>query len=263
MRSFFISLQSEFYKSRKTLAFWAAIILPLSICSAIAIGYYITDEVLKSKPTSMGLWLQYVGIALNVMGMLIMPFYVIFMAFSINNIEHRNDTWKTLFTQPLNKLAIYSAKYVYGVIVIFLCLFLFAGFTYVFGHLLELVRPAYKFSGYDPLLLLVKVYFKLFLSTLGILSIQFLLSLIWSDFLKPMGIGFVATILGFIMAGIGWKYAYINPYSHPALALRLTNSKKGGIADFPILTHDIWVGIIVAVAMFIIGYFIVSKKTIK
>lgn len=263
MRSFFISLQSEFYKSRKTLAFWAAILLPLAICGAIAAGYYFTDAILKTNPPPMMLWMQYIGIALNVMGMLIMPFYVIFMAFSINNIEHRNDTWKTLFTQPLNKLAIYSAKYIYGVVVVFLCLFLFAGFTYVFGHVLALIRPAYKFGGYDPLLLLSKVYFKLFLSTLGILSIQFILSLIWADFLKPMGVGFIATILGIIMAGVGWKYAYINPYSHPALALQLTNDKKGGITDFPILTHDIWVGLIVAIAMFIIGYFIVSKKTIK
>jgi hypothetical protein len=263
MRSFFISLQSEYYKSRKTLAFWAAIILPLAICGAIAIAYYFTDEVLKSNPAPMSLWMQYIGIALNVMGMLIMPFYVIFMAFSINNIEHRNDTWKTLFAQPLNKLAIYSAKYIYGVVVVFLCLFLFAGFTFVFAHLLELVRPAYKFNGFDPSLLLAKVYFKLFLSTLGILSIQFLFSLIWADFLKPMGIGFIATIMGIIMAGIGWKYAYINPYSHPALALQLTRGKKGSITDFPIFTHDIWVGIIVAIAMFIIGYFIVSRKTIK
>lgn len=265
MRSLYISLVSEFYKSRKTLAFWAAILLPVIICGLITFGFYSTSEkVLNLHYPPMVLWAQYSGAALGVMGMLIMPFYVIFMAFSVNNIEHKNDTWKTLFAQPLNKFSIYAAKYLYAVFLIFICLFLFASLTFAFGYLLQVLVPEYNFNQYNPSSILINSYTKLFLSSLGILSLQFILSLVWGDFLKPMGIGFVGTIMGIITASVGWKYAYLIPYSLPTLALRITKVKKGGDPlDFPIFTQEIYTSLIYAVVFFIIGYFIVTKKSIK
>ncbi|TCD12691.1 ABC transporter permease [Pedobacter frigidisoli] len=265
MRSLYISLVSEFYKSRKTLAFWAAILLPVIICGLITFGFYSTSEkVLNLHYPPMVLWAQYSGAALGVMGMLIMPFYVIFMAFSVNNIEHKNDTWKTLFAQPLNKFSIYAAKYLYAVFLIFICLFLFATLTYAFGYLLQVLVPEYNFNQYNPSSILINSYSKLFLSSLGILSLQFILSLVWGDFLKPMGIGFVGTIMGIITASVGWKYAYLIPYSLPTLALRITKVKKGGDPlDFPIFTQEIYTSLIYAAVFFLIGYFIVTKKSIK
>ena len=265
MRSIYISLVSEFYKSRKTLAFWAAILLPLIICGLITFGFYSSSEkVLKMNYPPMILWGQYSGAAIGVMGMLIMPFYVIFMAFSVNNIEHKNDTWKTLFAQPLNKFAIYAAKYLYAVFLIFVCLFLFAALTYAFGHLLQAIVPKYNFNQYDPSSILINSYTKLFLSSLGILSLQFIISLIWGDFLKPMGIGFVGTIMGIITANVGWKYAYLIPYSLPTLALKITKVKKGhDPLDFEIFSSEIWTSLAYATVLFVVGYFIVTKKSVK
>ncbi|GAA4207282.1 hypothetical protein GCM10022289_29460 [Pedobacter jeongneungensis] len=210
------------------------------------------------------LWGNYIGASLNVMGLLILPFYVIFMAFSVNNIEHKNDTWKMLFTQPLNKFSIYAAKYLYAVFLILICLFLFAFLTFAFGYLLQVLVPKYNFDQYNPTNILFSSYAKLFLSSLGILSLQFILSLLWADFLKPMGIGFVGTIMGIITANVGWKYAYLIPYSLPTLALRITKVKKGADPlNFPVFTQEIWTSLIYAGILFIIGYFIVTKKSIK
>lgn len=265
MRTLYISLISEYYKSRKTLAFWAAILLPVIICGLITFGFYNgRTEIIAAHNPPLILWGKYSGAALGVMGLLIMPFYVIFMAFSVNNIEHKNDTWKMLFAQPLNKFAIYAAKYLYAVFLIFLCLFLFATLTFAFAHLLQLLVPEYNFNQYNPLDILINSYAKLFLSSLGILSIQFILSLLWGDFLKPMGIGFVGTIMGIIGANVGWKYAYLIPYSLPSLALRITKVKKSGNPlDIPVFTQEIWTSLIYAAILFIIGYFIVTKKSIK
>ncbi len=265
MRSLYISLRSEFYKSRKTLAFWAAIILPLFICGSITLGYLNNSEkLLALHYPGMALWGQFIGISLNIMGVMILPFYVLFMAFSINNIEHRNDTWKTLFTQPLNKFSIYTAKYLYGVLLIFICLFLFAFLTLAFGYLLQVLVPQFTFRDYNPGNLLVRFYFKLFLSSIGILSVQFILSLIWGDFLKPMGVGFIGIIMGLIAANVNWKFAYLIPYSDPTLALRMTKSvKSASPPEFPIWTQEVWTSLAYGFALFIIGYFIVSKKNIK
>ncbi|RZL38550.1 MAG: ABC transporter permease [Pedobacter sp.] len=264
MRSLYISLTSEFYKSRKTLAFWAAIILPVLICGLIAFGFFSNSEdLVKRNYPGLVLWGHFSGAALNVMGMLILPFYIMFMAFSVNNIEHKNDTWKTLFSQPLNKFSIYAAKYLYAVFLLLICLVLFALLTVASGYLMQALVPKLAFNQYDPTLLLTKFYLKLFFASLGILSLQFIFSLIWSDFLKPMGIGFVGIIMGIITANVGWKYAYLIPYSDPTLALRITKAKDAKLESFPIFTQEIWVSLAYAAALFIIGYFILSKKNIK
>ena len=266
MKGFILSFRSEFFKSRKTLGFWAAVILPLLICLLLFVGFYTKSEHGAGMPP-MVLWIQFAGAILGIMGSLLLPMFVIFIAYSVNSIEHKADTWKSLFSLPISRLSVYAAKYFYALFLIFLCLALFVLFTIGFGNLLSLVKPELRFSDYHMEDTLAKLYFKLFLSSLGILSIQFLLSLLWSDFLKPMGIGFLATIIGVITASKGWEYCYLYPYSHPMLALKLLphNTSKGEEPQIIIdlFTKDILVGITISVLVFIGGYFIVLKKSVK
>jgi hypothetical protein len=265
MRSLYLSFFSEFYKSRKTLAFWAAIVLPLIICSLVAFGFYsLSKETISANFSPELYWYQLTRNTTGIMGMLILPFYVIFMAYSVNNIEHKNDTWKTIFTLPLNKLSIYSAKYLYSLFLIFLCLFLFCTLTYASGFVLQALESQFKFNQYSPIEMLSKVYLKLFLSVLGILSIQFIISLIWSDFLKPMGLGFIGVITGVILVVANWKYAKFFTYSQPMIALGTgKKSNKLMSADFTILTPEVITSLITAAVLFVVGYYIISKKTIK
>ena len=131
--------------------------------------------------------------------------------------------------------------------------------TIAFGYGLHLLNDGLKFNEFSPVEMLSKIYLKLFFSSLGILSVQFIISLIWGDFLKPMGIGFVGVIMGIIVASKGWKFAYLVPYSHPMLVLMAGKSKTE--TDF--LSKDIYTSLIYALVFFIIGYFIVSRKSVK
>ena len=149
---------------------------------------------------------------------------------------------------------------------------LFVLFTISFGNLLGILKPQLKFGDYSIAGLLAKLYFKLFLSSLGILSIQFLLSLLFRDFLKPMGIGFICAITGIILAGNNWQYAYLFPYSHPMLTIKtLTDGNhhnSAAPAGMPMITIDlftkeIFVSLAIAAVVFIAGYFIVLKKSVK
>ncbi|RWY52246.1 ABC transporter permease [Mucilaginibacter gilvus] len=266
MKGFILSFRSEFYKSRKTLGFWSSILLPLLICFFIAVGFYLKSERLAAL-SGMALWMQFAGLALGVMGSLLLPMFAIFLAYSVNSIEHKADTWKTLFSLPMSRWAIYSAKYFYAVFLLFTCMGLFALFTVIFGNLLSLLKPELKFDTYHLEIEIGEIYFKLFLSALGILSIQFLLSLLWSDFLKPMGIGFVCFILGVISVSTNWEYSYAFPYAHPMIALKsMMKPGKGGPAKefaIDIFTKDVFVSLGVAAVVFVLGYFIVRKKSVK
>jgi hypothetical protein len=269
MKGFILSFRSEFYKSRKTAGFWSAVILPLLLCLFLFVGFYHKSDQLAPFP-GMLLWQRFSGAILGVMGSLLLPMLIIFMAYSVNSLEHKADTWKSLFSLPLSKFSVYAAKYFYALFLLFLCLILFVAFTIGFGNLLGVIKPELKFKDYHMESTLVQIYFKLFLSSLGILSIQFLLSLLFRDFLKPMGIGFVATITGVILASNAWEYAYLFPYSHPMLVLQTLprNRPNAGVmqahpiaVDF--LTHEIFVSLAIAVVVFIAGYFIVLKKSVK
>lgn len=111
--------------------------------------------------------------------------------------------------------------------------------------------------------MLSQVYLKLFLAALGIFSIQFILSLVWADFLKPMGIGFVLTIIGIITWAVSWKYAYLIPYSSPSTVTSFKGIKNPMEGGFTIFSQEIWVSLGYALALFVVGYFIVAKKSIK
>jgi hypothetical protein len=250
------------------MGFWSAVLLPLLICLLLFVGFFNKSERLANMPGMM-VWLQFAGAILAVMGSLLLPMLIIFIAYSVNSIEHKADTWKSLFSLPIPKWSIYSAKYFYAFFLVFLCLALFVLFTLGFGNFLSTLKPELKFNEYHIEKVLTQIYFKLLLASLGILSIQFLLSLLFRDFLKPMGIGFIATIVGVIFANVDWKYAYLYPYSHPMLTIKglLKNQMNIG-GNMPqltvdIFTKDIYVSLSVAVVVFILGYFIVLKKSVK
>jgi len=264
MKGFILSLRSEFYKSRKTLGFWAAILLPFLLVLLTTIGYFVKSNDLKGVP-GMVSWLRFAGVPLNVMGTLLLPMYVIFITYSVNNIEHKADTWKTLFSLPIAKWSVYSAKFVYALLLVFITLMLFGLFTIGFGNLLGVLKPELKFAEYHMESILMQIYLKLFLSSLGIISIQFLFSLMWSDFLKPMGIGFILFIAGVVCAGGSWKYSYTIPYAHPLLAMKSLPRKPMSSADFKIelFTQEVLIALAVSAVVFVAGFYIVQKKSVK
>src|SRR3984885_7999356 len=128
MKGFILSFRSEFYKTRKTMAFWSAVLLPLLLCLLLFIGFFVKSDKLEHVP-GMILWLQFAGAILGIMGLLLLPMLIIFIAYSVNNVEHKADTWKTLFSLPISKLSVYGAKYFYAFFLVFICLALFVLFT--------------------------------------------------------------------------------------------------------------------------------------
>lgn len=263
MRSFVVSFRSEFYKSRKTAAFWGAILLPLIILGIITIAFYAKSEKF-AQFDGVVIWGQYISGVLGVMGILLMPIFVVFVAYSINNIEHRSHMWKSIFTLPLNRWGIYGAKFGFGISLMAMCLFLFATLLLLGGNALGMLKPdELKFHQYNFASESLQLHAKLFLSGLGIFAVQFLLSLIWADFLKPMGIGFLGCIVGIIAGNVNWEYAYLIPYAHPMLALKSMRPGPNATLDINVFSQEVYVGLTMAVVVFFLGYLVVAKKSVK
>jgi hypothetical protein len=263
MKNFTLSLQSEFFKSKNTLAFWGAIILPVFLCFLVfGVYFFKADDIIKNmkNPTPEVFWFEYFFIILGVMGSLLLPMYLIFMTYSVNNIEHKAETWKSLFSLPIPKFTVYASKALYCLILVFLTLLLFLGLSIGLGLLLGKLAPNYHLLDADLTKLfggLTKIYIKLFLSSLAIVAIQFLFSLIWADFMKPMGFGFVALITCIIL--LPWEYSYILPYSLPSKVLSMGSAGK----EIIIFNKEAFISIGYAVAFFIFGYFVITKRSVK
>ncbi len=262
MKNFFLALYSEYYKTRNTLAFWGAIILPVFLCTVVFAGYYLKAESIALKFSNsppIFIWGQYAFMIIGVMGTLLLPMYLIFMTYSVNNVEHKADTWKSLFTLPMPKWVIYFSKTIYAVLLIALSMLLFTILTLAYGYLLGYVKPKLNFLKADFTEIFSRisiVYLKLFLASLGIISIQFLMSLVWKDFLKPMGIGFILLVTAIIV--LKWDYSFLIPYTHPTKAI-MSSDKKA----LEIFTKEVLVSFAYAVAFFTAGYFVVIKRSVK
>lgn len=262
MNTFLLSLHSEYYKTRKTLAFWGAVVLPIFLCTVVFIGYMLkADAIIKDigKMPPIAVWGRYAFMIVGVMGSLLLPMYLIFMTYSINNIEHKADTWKSVFSLAIPKWQIYYSKALYTIILIAISMTLFVALTLGYGFLLGWLKPEFTFLEAD-LTEVSKftstIYLKMFLASFGIIAIQFLMSLVWKDFLKPMGIGFVFFVVS--MIALKWEYSYMLPFTHPILAITSSVGK-----DMVIFTKEVWVSFAFAAAFFTAGYFIVIKRSVK
>ncbi|WP_395627232.1 ABC transporter permease [Daejeonella sp.] len=266
MQGFILSLSSEFYKTRKTLAFLSAILLPLILCLLVSVGFYNHAEKMANYSAEMQ-WMRFSMAFIGVMGSLLLPLIIIFQSFSINNIEHRAEMWKSLFTLPISKWSIYSAKFVYALLLNALCLSLFATLILLSGIILDLLKPELKFNEFNFSAILYKLHLKLFLASTGILAIQFLFSLLWADFLKPMGIGLILTVFGIITANLGWKYAFTIPYTHPMLTIngfmKQAMNKKNELIAFDLMSKEIWFSLAISTATYFIGYYVIRNRSIK
>lgn len=259
MKNYGLLIRQEFYKIKSTLAFRSAWILPLLINLLIVSIFLIkADEILKSPIPNM--WYRYMEFILGVMGTLILPMYVIFLTFSINDIEHKADTWKNLFSYPIEKRQVFLSKWISTLLVFGIFILSFYTFTYLGGQILGQINPAFGFQNHDMGIQILQVYSKMFLASIALLSIQFFFSMLWSDFMKSMGIGLLLTIASLII--MQWEYSYFSPYAQPMVSiLSLFKKNSNGIINFN--SKEIWVGLGTAAVFMVMSFQIMKKRSIR
>lgn len=218
------ALQSEWIKRRKTAINW------LVICGGLFIPFIRFSERLinpsKYFMSNMadGSWMKLFDQCWHDMSIFIMPMGIILAASLIAQIEFRNNTWKQLYATPQSFSNIFWAKYI---VVLIISLQFFA--VFICGIYLAGIIPPLISSNLDlpkdsfPLWNIVLGSTKFLVYSLPILSLQYLLSLHFRNFIISISIGF-----GLLMAsliGMGWKFGYIIPYSYGALQYLATDNK--------------------------------------
>ena len=183
---------------------------------------------------------------------------IIVAASRIAQTDHKNNGWTFLETQPLSKLNIYTSKFLIIVTLTVISIFTFLLSTSILALAYQAISPDENLTMGVPFGWLLHVAIRLFVSTLGIISLQLLLSVIIPGFIWPFLIGFfgfVVNIAGKIRHETYDFIVYNN--ADTSLAMKNPDHINGWF------TYADYLSLFWTVVFFILGYLIYKNKGIK
>ena len=244
MTAFINSFQSEWLKTKRSLAFWMVVIggffTPVIIIAARLINYDKMPALYSAEDFWTLLWKN----SWESMAIFFLPLGAILSTSLIAQLEYKNNTWKQLHTLPLSYTTIFFAKLM---VILVLMLQFFVLFN--IGIYLAAIVPYLLVSGtpypsqplpYESFLRSNALYF---IDTLPIVALQYLIALRFKNFLVPVGLGFVFWVGA--LAALTWQYGYLIPYTYPMYSYLMT-----GVETKAILPS-------VNIHLFALGYFVV------
>lgn len=249
------ALVAEFIKIRKTLGMWAAIIAPVFMVTINFLIFYSRPEIFEKSDTNP--WLQFTIFSLNSWTLLMMPMFITLLTFYVNYTEHRASGWKFIYSLPLPKLSIYSAKFIISLVIFFLTIMLYYVLNLGAIHVLAAIYPDVPFGSYNETLNLFIGFIKLFIGSIGILAIQFFVSLLVNNFVFPIGFGVFATIANATL--LRWEHSHFIPYAYPFFSIKdLVMGTSSTFASEPLI-----LSVLVGMAFLIGGYLIHWRVNIR
>jgi len=218
---FFNSIQSEWLKTKRSASFWLSVVGGFFIPLIFLIGFIYNHSSINSYGDKMNIWVIHFNRCWMQMSAFLLPMGVILASSLITQLEYRNNTWKQLHTTPQSYTMIFFSKLT---VILFMTLQFFIFFN--IGILISGILPSLLFDGSFPnqsipVLYFIKWNLKFFIACLPIISIQYLISLRFNNFLVPIGIGLVA-LIGTLIAS-SWKYIFLSPFSFGIL---ITNTSR-------------------------------------
>jgi hypothetical protein len=160
----------------------------------------------------------------------LLPLYLILLISLIAQIEYGNNTWKQVYTTPRTYADIFFSKFFVVNILILCCFVLFIVFIVISGYAAFAINPDYPFTSRPvPWTHLISVSAKMYVSILGIVALQYGLSMRIKNFITPLGIGMALLIGGFMIRQ--WEHIAYYPYMHPALVYFANPGLESGTGD--------------------------------
>jgi len=181
------SYSLEWAKVSRTWILYLTIIYPL-FCSAIVFLFSTNSEVNDS-------FYKFVKTSLQV-SIFFLPYYLILIIALLHQIEHRNNTLKLMFVQPVPKWAFYFSKLHILFTMMITSILILIILIFSFGFLLSMIK-----SGFNVYLdtyiseLISKLIFKAYLSSFVLIAIQNWMSFRSKNIILPLAAGVGAIII--------------------------------------------------------------------
>lgn len=215
------ALWAEALKTKRTLAFWLALVAPLLVVGLNTLIYCQRG----GFPVQEGqtAWMWYAQMTFVFWSLLMLPLFVTLETALLAGLEHRNDHWKHLFALPVPRWTVYATKQVAGMALIGLSMLALAGFVVVSGLGLRAFRPGLGFEATVPGLQIFGFAIFIYLSSWLIIALHTWVSLRWQSFVVAVGFGIAMTVAGMVVINSDWASFY--PWVLPGL---IANNYKDG-----------------------------------
>ncbi len=189
--TFFKAFNSEQYKLSKNKEIFGILLIPVFII--FAVDLYIAYDVIRSgREVSEGTvnpWKASLGRTVFMFFYLLFPILVSLFVHACCDVEYRNNNYKILFTLPVSKTKIFFSKAVFIQITIFLSVLFSYLILLLSGYLLSIVFPQLGFQNYDFREVIFYTFLKFFIALSAIAMAQLMLSLLFKNFIYPIGFG--------------------------------------------------------------------------
>lgn len=250
-------LRAELIRIKSTPVLW------LTICSAGLLPFaYLLGGIFNTKKMIPGPGINPWDILLkrewNDLSGMLLPLFIILCAALLIQIEYKANAWKQLLTQPVPEWAVYTGKLIMLVLIVGACFMLFILFSLLSGVLAGLIKPSLQFLNYPPSWhFLTRAAIHTVAAILGLLGIQYVLSLCFRNFIVPSGIG----LAGFIVSFFVYRTDYYDFYPYGSAMITSTGLNAPTPPAFFILNE--WVSITWFVLVTTGGYFIFLNRMKK
>ncbi len=245
---FIHSLQSEWLKTRRSAASWLCLgggcFLPL-----LFLGGFLLKRSDLNSINGGNAWLVLAGQLWHFMGILFLPAGIVLAASLLLQIEYRNNAWKQLLTMPQSDATTFSAKLL---TLVFMTLKFFLFFN--LAMLVTGILPTLLFSkrmpdAPFPVTAILLLNAKFFIASLPMLLLQFLLSLLFRNFLVSVGIGLLMVITALVLVE-AWNYAWLNPYCFCPMLVLLQHKTIAPVSIYRISVFYSGIFIVLAYLLF-------------
>lgn len=258
------SLRAESIKLRGTPMLWLVLAGGIFIAGFIFLIHFFNVEKFAGKSGSP--WKLYFELSFMMTSMLFLVPFVVLLAGAIVFPEHRGNVWKKLYTLPLQKSNVYFSKLLTLLGLIGLTFIIFFVCGILGAYLLDLIYPAYGFRVHSPgianyAMRLLHAY----LSVLGVVGLHYWLSVRWSSFIVPMGIGLLGFIVATALIFIGNRFDLGNyfPYAYPMIIGAEFGTKPQGLPTLFGLSSVEWFSVGLLILFSLVGYLEEKSKNVK
>jgi hypothetical protein len=212
LQQFGAAFKAETIKSKSTAAYWLTYLGPIFILLIFFLAFYFKGHQLLSPKVDP--WLPFICKIWNTAAMVFLPMYLILLASQLLNLEHKNATWRLAYTLPYSKHVLFWSKLAMLFTLNLSAHLLTMLLTIATGVLLAFIKPDLGFTlAAIPWQHCAALFSKVFVCSIGILSIYYFVCFEIKNQVKSMGIGISLFIV--ITIVFGWKYAYLIPTYYP------------------------------------------------
>lgn len=248
--SFSTALQAEHIKKKGTGFYWMSIIFGL----VSPVLYFIvtiierSDEIASKLPYNH--ILEFLKESMIPFANFFFPLMIIIVVSRITQLDHKNGGWQLMETQPISKLSIFFSKLTIVLFAELLAIISFAITSILFAWILTFVIVIPKEAIIEiPFAEIINLIARLFVASLFIAALQYVISVIIPSFIWTIIIGFFGLLLMVFLTPFN-----LVPVWYPYEILAKV-STKNGVSDLGYwFTFTETIGLICAIVLLYIGF---------